>query len=132
MSTHSAGGPLILVVDDDPRVREAIRWALEDEGFAVQTAGDGREALVEAAQHPPALVVLDLTLPVLRGDEVARTLRTEHGPSLPILVITADGEAHTKAEQAGAYAYLRKPFEVVELLAAVRRGLPASGTGKGG
>jgi two-component system response regulator MprA len=116
-------GPWVLVVDDDPHVRQAIQWALEDEGFAVEAAADGQAALELAASRRPDLVLLDITLPRLDGYAVARALRGEHGPALPILAITADGQAPEKARRVGAYAFVRKPFELDELLAAVRAGL---------
>jgi DNA-binding response OmpR family regulator len=68
-------------------------------------------------------MVLDMTLPVVDGYEVARSIRATHGQRVPILVITADGQAAEKAHRVGAYAYVRKPFDVAELVDAVRRGL---------
>jgi DNA-binding response OmpR family regulator len=122
---------VVLVVDDDPHVRASLRWALEDEGLAVETAADGREAVERAAARPPALVLLDLTLPVLDSYAAARALRAGHGAGLPILAITGDGQAPAKAARVGAYAYVRKPFDVGDLLAAVRRGLGAAPAGPG-
>ena len=113
----------VLVVDDDAQVRQAIRWALEDEGLAVVTAADGREALGLAVERAPDLVVLDVTLPELNGDAVARRLRSGRAHPMPILLITADGQASRKAGRVGAYAFLRKPFRIEDLLDAVRRGL---------
>jgi DNA-binding response OmpR family regulator len=113
----------VLVVDDDAQVRQAIRWALEDEGLAVVTAADGREALGLAVERAPDLVVLDVTLPELNGDAVARRLRSGRAHPMPILLITADGQASMKAGRVGAYAFLRKPFRIEDLLDAVRRGL---------
>ena len=114
---------LILVVDDDPQVRRWIRDVLESEGLEVETAAEGRRALELAVRRPPALVVLDLTLPGLRATEVSAGLRAALGNQVPILVITANGRAAEKAAQVRAFAYLRKPFTMDELLAAVRRGL---------
>ena len=118
-------GP-ILVVDDDPQVRRFIRDVLEAEGLEVETAADGRQALDVVARRPPALVVLDITLPILGSSAVADGLRAALGDRVPILVITADGNAAQKAERVRAYAHLRKPFAMDELLVAVRQGL-ASG-----
>ena len=115
--------PLILVVDDDPQVRRWIQDVLESEGLEVESAAEGRRALELAARRPPALVVLDITLPGPSGADVSAGLRATLGSQLPILVITADGRAAEKAVQARAFAYLRKPFTMDELLAAVRRGL---------
>jgi DNA-binding response OmpR family regulator len=124
----SGAGPdrPVLVVDDDPRILQMICWALEDEGLVVETARDGREALDRALVSRPVLAVLDFGLPHLSGNRVAEGLRMVAGAPIPILLITADGKAQEKAQQVGAYAYLRKPFEVKELVAAVRRGLSTS------
>ncbi|HEV2125338.1 MAG TPA: response regulator [Chloroflexota bacterium] len=83
----------IMVVDDDPRIRQAVQWALEDEGYAVVAAADGRQALDAAATQRPALIVLDNGLPEASGAQVAAQLREIGGESLPILLITADGRA---------------------------------------
>src|SRR5579872_4111261 len=81
----------VLVVDDDPSLRLAIEWALQDEGLSVMGAGDGQEAIERGTEQRPALVVLDMGLPVVSGDGVAAGLRAAHGTQLPILIITADG-----------------------------------------
>jgi len=106
----------ILVVDDDRRVRQSIRWILEDEGYLVTEAADGGEALGLIAQSVPDLVVLDLTMPNVDGYGLADALESREGPRVPILLVTADGHARAKAERLHAYAYLRKPFAVEELL----------------
>ena len=118
------GARPILVVDDDPAIRESIQWVLEDEGFVVATASDVREALDVASRIHPALVLLDMTLPVLSGEEVADALRANGGP--PIIVITAAGRAAEKAQRCGAVAYLQKPFDISALAVLVRRHLQAS------
>jgi two-component system OmpR family response regulator len=115
----------VLVVDDDPTIRQLLRWALEDEGIAVETAADGWQALSYIARRRPALVVLDMGLPGADGYQVADSLRAAHGPNVPIVVITADGRAATKAAGVGAFAYFHKPFELGDLVATVQRGLAA-------
>jgi CheY-like chemotaxis protein len=110
----------ILIVDDDPVIRAALQGVFEDEGFAVLTAANGREAIQLAAGAPPDLVVLDITLPILDGYEVATAIRAAHGPGIPILAITADGDAADKAARAGAYAFLAKPFELDDIVRTVR------------
>jgi two-component system response regulator ResD len=126
--TPGAPDPLpaqgVLVVDDDRRMRELLRLALEEEGFVVATAADGPQAIALAAAGRPGLVVLDLTLPRADGFAVAEAVRGLHG-AVPILVITADGGAAEKAERVGAVGYLRKPFDVEELTALVARALRA-------
>jgi DNA-binding response OmpR family regulator len=128
--TTTTDGPRVLVVDDDAQVRQAIRWALEDEGFTVVTVADASEALDAARNLRPAVVILDYTLPGIDGQELARQLRTGHVPSVPILMITADGEPAGKAARLGAYAFVQKPFQVEDLVSAVRRGLPEQHRGK--
>jgi DNA-binding response OmpR family regulator len=112
----------VLLVEDDDGIRQVCLWALEDQGFVVEEATDGRQALERASAHRPRLVILDMTLPVMSGDAVADGLRAVD-PDLPILLITADGRAAEKAQRVGAYEYLRKPFDLDVLVAAVRRGL---------
>jgi two-component system response regulator MprA len=121
MSTEPSG--LVLIVEDDPSVRQTIQWALEDEGLAVDVARDGVEALDKAGQQRPGLVVLDMALPRLNGDGFATGLRRLYGKGVPILVITADGRAEEKARRVGAFDFMQKPFDVDALIAAVRRGL---------
>lgn len=113
----------ILVVDDDLQVRQLIQELLDGEGFEVETAADGREALAKATIRRPSLLVLDLTLPIVSGPELAVQLRSLCGQPLPILVISGDGQAASKARQLGAFAYLSKPFDIDDLLAAISRGL---------
>lgn len=113
----------ILVIDDDPGVRLTIRWALEDEGLIVETAADGPEAVDRLGRAQPRLAVVDMGLPTLNGDAVASELRARYGNSVPILLITADGQAAEKALRVGAFDYLHKPFEIDDLVAAVKQGL---------
>ncbi|GAC1406534.1 MAG: hypothetical protein NVSMB52_20070 [Chloroflexota bacterium] len=113
----------ILVVDDDADLRSAIRWALEDEGYSVETASDGREALDRGVAHRPSLVVLDMGLPIVNGTGVADGLKAAHGDTIPILVVTADGKSAEKARRVGAFDYLHKPFNLDDLVARVKTGL---------
>ena len=114
----------VLVVDDEPEIVQFVRGVLEDEGFAVATAANGREAVAIAAKERPGLVVLDMMLPRLDGDGVAAELRRMYG-DVPILLITADGRAEEKARRVGAFDYLPKPFDVDRLVAIVRSKLRA-------
>ena len=109
----------VVVIEDEAAIADAVAARLRAEGFAVETAADGREALASAAQHPPALVVLDMSLPALGGSSVAAALRAAHGEALPILMITADAGAREKAAPTWPAAYLRKPFDLDALLTAV-------------
>jgi len=115
----------VLVVDDDPAIRQLMQWALEDQGLPVETAADGREALDRARRHRPALVVLDLALPVLDGSKVSAALRAAHGENLPIVIVSADRRGSEKAVQLRAQDYLAKPFDIDDLLSSVQRALAA-------
>jgi len=110
----------ILVVDDEPTLRETLAEALEADGFRVVTAADGREALARFREHRPELVVLDLMLPELSGIEVCRIIRQESG--IPILMLTAKSSELDKVLglELGADDYVTKPFSLRELSARIR------------
>jgi DNA-binding response OmpR family regulator len=113
----------ILIVDDDWRVRQTLRWTLEDEGFATVEAVDVQQALEIVEQVRPGLVLLDYTLPDGDGSVVAEALQARPGGAPRILLITADGRASEKARLVGAFAHLSKPFDLDELVLLVRQGL---------
>jgi two-component system response regulator MprA len=123
----------ILVVDDERAVRESLRRALELEGYHVELAADGEEALgrLEAEPEPDALV-LDVLMPVVDGLEVCRRLRRA-GRRLPVLMLTARAEVESRVEglDAGADDYLTKPFALEELLARLRALLRRTADGSG-
>lgn len=110
----------ILVVDDDPEIVSFIKRGLAYEGYTVDTAGDGKEALTKARDKEPDLVVLDVMMPGMDGVEVAKRLR--QGGDVPILMLTAKGTVTDKVTglESGADDYLVKPFAFDELLARVR------------
>ncbi|WP_089921763.1 response regulator transcription factor [Lentzea albida] len=109
----------LLVVDDDPDVRDSLRRSLEFEGYEVTTAADGAEAL--PLVHRADLAILDLMMPVLDGSEACRRLRAA-GERLPVLMLTARDALGDKVTglDAGADDYLVKPFALEELLARIR------------
>jgi two-component system response regulator MprA len=113
----------ILVVDDDAAVRESLGRALRLEGYEVELASDGAEALerLDANGDDPDLVVLDVLMPNVDGLEVCRTLRRT-GSRLPVLMLTARDEVSDRVAglDAGADDYVVKPFALAELLARVR------------
>ena len=111
---------VVLVVDDDPEIRDLVRWLLEDEGWTVETAVDGRDALDQATNSRPALIVLDMGLPIMSGEEVARRLHDVYTDPPPIVVVSADGHAGERAARIGAASFLHKPFNVDELARIVR------------
>ncbi|MGW2331193.1 response regulator transcription factor [Streptomyces sp. NPDC001700] len=111
----------ILVVDDEPSVREAIGRALRSEGYEVDTAGDGLAALRRIDEEPPDLVLLDVTMPGLDGLAVARRVRAS-GRTVPIMMVTGRDSVGDRIVglDNGADDYLTKPFACDELLARVR------------
>ena len=112
----------ILVVDDERAVRESLRRALELEGYGVELAADGEEALHRLSLEPvPDAVVLDILMPGVDGLEVCRRLRSD-GNTVPVLMLTARSEVDSRVAglDAGADDYLPKPFAVAELLARLR------------
>ena len=111
----------VLVADDEPAVRTALRRALTLEGYAVDLAADGGEALRGVVARPPDAVVLDVLMPAPDGLEVARTLRAG-GNRTPILMLTARDQVSDRVAglDAGADDYLVKPFALEELLARLR------------
>lgn len=110
----------VLVVDDEPGIRETVRAYLERDGFAVDETADGPTALARAETGEYALVVLDLMLPGLSGREVCRRLRAES--AVPVLMLTARSGPEAAAEglDLGADDYMEKPFSPRELAARVR------------
>lgn len=121
----------ILVVDDERAVRESLRRALELEGYSVELASDGEEALQRLALQPtPDALVLDILMPGVDGLEVCRRLRQD-GNEVPILMLTARAEVDSRVAglDAGADDYLPKPFALAELLARLRALLRRSGNG---
>jgi two-component system, OmpR family, response regulator MprA len=113
----------IMVVDDERSVRDAVRRALELEGYAVELAADGSEALeqLDGRANEPDALVLDVLMPGLDGLEVCRQLRRS-GSRLPVLMLTARAEVSDRVAglDAGADDYLVKPFALEELLARLR------------
>jgi CheY-like chemotaxis protein len=110
----------ILVVDDDPSILHTVAELLDMEGYAVETATNGAEALRYVEQAEPSLVLLDMRMPVMDGWTFVRVLK-ERGRRLPILVMTAAQDAKQWAEEVGAAGYVAKPFDLEDLLDAVER-----------
>ncbi|HEY7399793.1 MAG TPA: response regulator transcription factor [Actinomycetota bacterium] len=120
-----AGGR-ILVVEDEESLAESVRYNLEREGYAVDVASDGREAIERFRADAPSLVILDLMLPNVSGLDVCRLIRSES--MVPIIMVTAkDSEADkVTGLELGADDYVTKPFSVRELVSRVRANLRRS------
>lgn len=123
----TTAGTRVLVVEDDADIRLFLATSLEAADFVVTVAGRGRDGLARAAEHPPALVILDLGLPDIDGIDVVRRLRERS--EVPIIILSArtDERQKVRALDAGADDYLTKPFGTAELMARVRAALRRSG-----
>lgn len=116
----------ILAVDDEPDVLAMVRLALQCEGYEVTTAGNGEDALEEAASQTPDLIILDIMMPGLSGFDVLDRLRGDAATQLtPVVMLTADGQREhiRRALDEGVAQYIVKPFSVNELLTAVGEAL---------
>jgi two-component system phosphate regulon response regulator PhoB len=114
--------PLVLIVEDQEALVTMLRYNLEGAGFRVNTAGDGEEALVAAAEEVPDLILLDWMLPLMSGIEVCRQLRSKQDTrSVPIIMLTARGEETDKLRglDSGCDDYITKPFSPAELIARI-------------
>jgi DNA-binding response OmpR family regulator len=121
MEAGPGTGERILVIEDDRAVQKALRRLFEGEGFAVEIAGNGAEGLAMFKATPPSVMVLDLSLPGLPGQDVCREI-SQAAPSLPIIILSARTEVMDKVLllELGAHDYVTKPFSPRELLARVR------------
>jgi len=118
----------LLVVEDDPSIRDLIALTLQAEGFQVRTATDGRAALAAIDEAPPNAILLDVNMPRMDGFAFLEAVRSHPtGSAIPVLMLTARGEAGDvrRALSLGARDYVGKPFEPRQLLRRVRRLLAA-------
>lgn len=119
MMTVQAPRAPVLVVEDDRDTRLLIQTLLQENGLEVAAFANGREAAVWLEDHRPVLIVLDLTLPGMPGEDVALNAHSRYGRSVPILVVTGDTRPRERTEEADAFVYLTKPFDDHELLSVV-------------
>jgi DNA-binding response OmpR family regulator len=117
LGPHQVSTPLLLV-EDDPQVRGMMAMLLEGEGYPVLVAADGLDAIQYLQESRPSLVILDLNLPYVGGDEVGARVRQRYGHAVPILVVTANRRGAEMADALDA-GYVAKPFDVDELLTAI-------------
>lgn len=121
--THANQRP-ILVVDDDEVILSTLALFLADEGYVVEVAGNGQEALERAEREHPRLILLDMKMPVMDGWAFAAAYRERPGPHAPIIVMTAARDARGRAAEIAADGFLAKPFDLDRLLDLVRQHAP--------
>ena len=111
----------ILAVDDEPNILMSLEFILDEEGFVVETATDGAEALIKARTFRPDLVLLDVAMPTKDGFEVCRTLKGHENPP-KVVILTAKGQPLEKKKgmEVGADAYVTKPYQTSLLLETIR------------
>ena len=119
----------ILIVEDHPTMRDAMRLVLEEDGHQVEEASDGEVGIAMVREHAPDVVLLDLNIPVVSGAEVLETLKADPTTSeVLVVVVTATGEeGRRKAIAQGADGYITKPFSPLALLRTVERVLRGPG-----
>src|SRR5262249_4500096 len=123
-----ARGPLVLVVDDDPQVREVVRVNLEMEGYAVAEAGDAEEGLKAVDADAPDLILLDVMMPQVDGWEMLRRVQERHGiGSIPVVMFSGqlEGTAQHEAAERGAQGFVGKPFDLRALIEQTKQIVPA-------
>jgi CheY-like chemotaxis protein len=111
----------VLLVEDDVDLVALVSLLLQEDGYCVKIAGNGREALAAVEHGIPDLILLDMKMPIMGGPEFARELEVRHGRQAPIVVLTAAADAHRRAAEVGADAWIGKPFDPGALLSTVRR-----------
>jgi excisionase family DNA binding protein len=119
-------GPLVLIVDDDDRLRQYLRINLELEGYAVKEAGSGDEGLAAIEAEPPDLILLDVMMPKVDGWEMLRLMQERHGiGSIPVIMFSGKSEEFAEEAAArGAQAFIGKPFDPQQLIDSTKQLLP--------
>ncbi len=115
--------PEILVIDDEPQIRKLLQITLESNDYKVWQASTGKEGIIMAANHPPELILLDIGLPDMNGQEVLKELRTWFNKAIIIVSVQNNETDVITALDNGATDYLTKPFRTGELLARIRSSL---------
>jgi excisionase family DNA binding protein len=122
--TSVRGGPVILIVDDDARLREFVRVNLEMDGYSVREAGSAAEGLAALDEEPPDLILLDVMMPEVDGWEMLRRVRERHGvEAIPVIMFSSKVEEYTAetATERGAQAFLGKPFDPQQLIQSTKQ-----------
>jgi len=125
-TSRPRGAPLILIVDDDPRLREFVRVNLEMDGYTVREAGSADEGLAVLEDEPPDLILLDVMMPGVDGWEMLRRVHERHGVgSIPVIMFSGKVDDSDDAEARGAQAFLGKGFNPQDLIARTKELLRA-------
>ena len=106
----------VLVIDDDPAIRQVVTLTLADEGYKVETAADGRAGLALIAREHPDVILVDMKMPAMDGWEFVRIYRERYDHQAPIIVFTAARDAAQRGAAVNAESYLAKPFDLDTLL----------------
>ena len=123
----SGAGPLVLIVDDDEKLREYVRVNLEAEGYLVREAGSAEEGLEALDEEPPDLILLDVMMPQVDGWEMLRRVQEKHGVgAIPVIMFSGKVDERSVAEAAsrGAQAFIGKPFDPRALIDSTKQLLP--------
>jgi excisionase family DNA binding protein len=123
----STEGPLVLIVDDDPKLREYIRVNLEAEGYVVREAGSAEEGLEALDEEPPDLILLDVMMPQVDGWEMLRRVQEKHGVgAIPVIMFSGkvDERSAAEATSRGAHGFIGKPFDPRALIDSTKQLLP--------
>jgi excisionase family DNA binding protein len=126
-SSHG-GGPLVLIVDDDARLREYVRVNLEVEGYVVREAASAEEGLTALEEEPPDLILLDVMMPKVDGWEMLRRVQERHGVgAIPVIMFSGKVDERSAGEAAsrGAQGFIGKPFDPRSLIESTKQLLPA-------
>jgi excisionase family DNA binding protein len=120
------GGPLVLVVDDDERLREFVRVNLEMEGYTVREAASADEALAAIEDQAPELVLLDVVMPGVDGWQMLQRMQERHG-SIPVIMFSGkvDEQSAAEAAERGAQSFIGKPFDPQQLIERAKQLVPA-------
>jgi excisionase family DNA binding protein len=118
-------GPVVLVVDDDPGVRDLVRANLEAEGYTVRDAGSADEGMRQLDEETPDLILLDVMMPQVDGWEMLRRVQEQRGPAgIPVVMFSGQAEAADEAESRGAQGFVGKPFDLQRLIDQTKSLLP--------
>ena len=126
-ASNAARGPLVLIVDDDERLREYVRVNLEAEGYVVREAGGAEEALVALGQESPDLILLDVMMPQVDGWETLRRIQEHTGVgAIPVIMFSGQVDERSAGDAAsrGAQGFIGKPFDPRSLIESTKQQLP--------